>query len=44
MDIGHMFESQVVGVYYIDFCKAFDLVGHNLLLEKMRVYGFHRDS
>ena len=21
--VGHMFESQVVGVYYIDFCKAF---------------------
>ena len=39
-----MFESQVVGVYYIDFCKAFDLVDHNLLLEKMRVYGFHKDS
>ena len=42
--VGHMFQSQVVGVYYIDFCKAFDLVDHKLLLEKMRVYRFHKGS
>ena len=42
--VGHMFQSQVVGVLYVDFCKAFDLVDHNLLLEKMRVYRFHNDS
>ena len=36
--IGHMFQSQVVGVFNIDFCKAFDLVDHNLLLEKIRLY------
>ena len=39
-----MFQSQVVGVLYIDACKAFDLLDHNLLLEKMRVYRFHKDS
>ena len=32
--VGHMFQSEVIGVLYIDFCKAFDLVDHNLLLEK----------
>ena len=41
--VGHMFQSQVVSVLYIDFCKAFDVVDHNLLLEKMRVYRFHKD-
>ena len=35
---------QFVGLLYTDFCKALDLVDHNLLLEKMRVYRFHTDS
>ena len=42
--VGHMFQSQVVGVLYIDSCNAFDLVDHNLLLEKMKVYRLHEDS
>jgi len=42
--VGHMFQSEVIGVLYIDFCKAFDLVDHHLLLEKMKVYRFHNDS
>ena len=29
-------------MYY--FCKAIDLVDHNLLLDKMKVYRFHKDS
>ena len=29
--VNHIFQSEVVGVLYIDFCKAFDLVHHNLL-------------
>ena len=42
--VGHVFQSQVVGVLYINFCKAFDLVDHmyNLLLAKMKVYRFHK--
>ena len=42
--VGHLFHSQVIGVSYIDFCKAFDLADHNLLLKMMRVYRFHKDS
>ena len=34
----HIFQSEVVGVLYIDFCKTFGLVDHNLLLEKMKMY------
>ena len=36
--VNHIFQSEVVGILYIDFCKAFDLVDHNLLLEKMKMY------
>ena len=42
--VDHMFQSQIVCVLYIDFCNAFDLIYHNLLLEKMKVYRFHKDS
>ena len=39
-----MFKREIVGVLYVDFCKAFDLVNHNLLLEKMKMYKFHANS
>ena len=42
--VSHMFQSEIVGVLYIDFCKAFDLVDHSLLLEKMKIYKFNEDS
>ena len=44
--VNHVFQrlGEVVGVLYIDTCKAFDLVDHNLLLEKMKMYKFHEDS
>lgn len=42
--VEHMFKSEVVGVLYIDFCKAFDLVDHDILLEKMKRYNFSNDS
>ena len=29
-----MFQSQDVGVLYIDFCKAFDLLDYNILLKR----------
>ena len=28
-----IFQNEVVGVLYTDFCKAFDMVNHNLLLQ-----------
>ena len=38
VDSGH-----VVDVVYLDFAKAFDVVCHRVLLEKLRVLGFDRD-
>ena len=42
--VGHMLENEIVGVLFIDFCKAFDMVDHDLLLEKLEVYNFHSDT
>ncbi len=33
-------DQETVGIMYIDFCKAFDLVNHEILLEKMKAYRF----
>ena len=29
---------------YIDFCKALDMVNHNLLLQKLKIYNVHEDT
>ena len=29
--------NELVGVMFIDFCEAFDLVDHKLLLEKLKL-------
>ena len=39
-----IFQNEVVGVLYIDFCKAFDMVNHNLLLQKLKIYNVHEDA
>ena len=39
-----IFQNEVVGVLYIDFCKAFDMVNHNLLLQKQKIYNVHEDA
>ena len=40
----HIFQNEVVGMLYINFCKAFDMVNHNLLLQKLKIYNVHKDA
>ena len=34
----------VSGMVLVDYCKAFDMIDHTLLLKKLEVYGLGRDS
>lgn len=36
--------GQLVGVVLVDFKKAFDLVDHKILLQKLKIYGLSDDS
>ena len=36
--------DRVSGMVLVDYRKAFDMIDHTLLLEKLEVYGFSRDS
>ena len=36
--------NELVGVMFVDFCKAFDLVDHKLLLEKVKLYKFSQSA
>lgn len=35
-------KERVADIMYLDFCKAFDTVLHNILVSKMEKYGFDR--
>ena len=37
-------KNQVSGMVLVDYCKAFDMVDHKLLLEKLKVYGVKNNS
>ena len=36
--------DRVSGMVLVDYCKAFDMIDHTLLLKKLEVYGLRRDS
>ena len=38
------YDGDMAGVMFIDFCKAFDMVDHKILLEKLKSYSISQDS
>ena len=36
--------GKMVGVVLVDFKKAFDLVDHNILLNKLEIYGIKNEA
>ena len=36
--------NEVIGTIFLDFCKAFDIVDHKLLHDKLRLYKFGENT
>ena len=37
-------QGEMIGVILVDFKKAFDLVDHNILLTKLKLYGIKNET
>lgn len=37
-------DKKIVGLLFVDFSKAFDLVDHKIILQKLSEYNFHKSS
>lgn len=36
----HIDRGKMMDLIYLDFCKAFNIISHHLLLSKLEKYGF----
>ena len=39
-----MFQGEYTGVLFVDFCKAFDLVDHHILLQKLKLHQISKNA
>ena len=42
--LNSMYSNEYCGAIFVDLCKAFDLVNHNILLQKLSLYNINNDS